>query len=167
MNTQKHLRKIMLLAILGATSGLTFAAGTASATIQVSATIGDSCSISAQPLSFGTYDQLQSAPTDASTTISVKCSNNVPASISLDNGNGGASSTRAMKYGVSDLNYALFSDAARTQNWGIGSEQLIVTGTGLSALDEKILTVYGRVPANQNSIGAGVYLDTITATISY
>lgn len=169
MKNPKQLRKILLLAALGSTSCLSFAAGTATTTFQVSATIADTCSIAALPLAFGAYDQLSLTPKDSTTTITVKCSLNVPATISLDNGlPSGNPSSRTMKQGSDELNYALFSDAARQQNWATTANEVVAfAGKGLGPADAASLTVFGRIPAGQNTIGKGSYLDTITATISY
>jgi spore coat protein U-like protein len=62
------------------------------------------------------------------------------------------------------LNYKLFRDSARTQNWGntVGTDTLISQGNG-SALQ---YSVFGQVPAGQ-TVNPGVYSDTIIATITY
>jgi spore coat protein U-like protein len=60
--------------------------------------------------------------------------------------------------------YQLFSNAARTQNWGnTAGTGVNGTGTG-SAVDH---TVYGRVPAQAVAPQAGAYSDTVTVTVVY
>ncbi len=168
MKTSKQLRKILLLAALGSTSCLSFAAGTASADFQVSATIGDTCTISALPLDFGQYDQLATTPKDSTTTITVKCSKSVPATIALDNGSSNITSSRSMRQGSEELFYALFSDAGHQQNWStLTGEVVAIIGSGLTPSDQRTLTVYGRIPPGQNAVSSGTYRDLITATISY
>ena len=139
-------------------------AATATATFQVSATVQATCLISANALGFGTYTGTQ---TDASTTISVTCSNGTSYSVGLDAGTAsGASVTTRQMGGPSGatLNYALYRDSGRSQNWGttIGTDTTSGTGNGSA----QTLTVYGRVPASQY-VTAGSYSDTITATITY
>ena len=62
------------------------------------------------------------------------------------------------------LSYALFSDSARTVNWGqtIGTDT--VTGTGNGSI--QAITVYGQAAAAQY-VAPGAYADTITATVTY
>jgi len=69
-----------------------------------------------------------------------------------------------MTSGTSVLKYALYSNSARTTNWGntVGTDTVSWTGTGST----QSLTVYGQIPGGQ-SPKPGSYLDTITATITY
>lgn len=62
------------------------------------------------------------------------------------------------------LGYKLFSNSARTINWGntVGADTVAGSGTGLA----QSLTVYGQIPAGQY-VKPGSYTDTITATITY
>jgi spore coat protein U-like protein len=62
------------------------------------------------------------------------------------------------------LGYSLFSDSARTVNWGqtVGTDTVTGTGNGTA----QALTVYGDVPAGQY-LAPGSYSDTITATVTY
>jgi spore coat protein U-like protein len=62
------------------------------------------------------------------------------------------------------LSYALFSDAARTVNWGQTISTDTVAGTGNGSA--QALTVYGDVAAAQ-FLAPGAYTDTITATVTY
>lgn len=146
---------------LGAKSAV---AATATTTFQVTATVQATCLISASALGFGTYTGVQ---TDATTTISVTCTNTTPYNVLLDPGTatGATVTTRKMKNGAALLGYALFSDSARTVNWGqtIGTDTP-VTGPGNGSAQS--LTVYGRVAAGQY-VTPGSYSDTITATVSY
>jgi spore coat protein U-like protein len=64
----------------------------------------------------------------------------------------------------STVPYTMFSDAARTANWGnSASDDVNGTGTG-SAVNH---TVYGRVPAQATAPEAGSYSDVVTVTITY
>ncbi|MBR0667019.1 spore coat U domain-containing protein [Roseomonas hellenica] len=139
-------------------------AATATGTFQVTATVQATCLISANPLAFGTYTGTQ---TDATTTLAVTCTNTTPYTVGLDAGTatGATVTTRRMTGPASAfLNYALFSDSARTINWGntVGTNTVAGTGSGAA----QTLTVYGRVPAAQ-FVAPGAYVDTITATITF
>jgi spore coat protein U-like protein len=66
--------------------------------------------------------------------------------------------------GGGTLNYALYRDTGRTNNWGstIGTDTQTGTGSGLI----QTLTVYGQVAAAQTPL-AGTYSDTVTVTLTY
>jgi spore coat protein U-like protein len=147
---------------LGIASTVANAATPATASIAVSATVQSNCIISAAPLAFGTYT---GALNDASSTVTVTCTNTTPYDVGLDKGLNGASVTaRQMKSGTTMLNYAIFSDTGRSTNWGstIGTDAVHGTGSGSS----QTLNVYGRISASQY-VTPGAYADTITATLSY
>ena len=62
------------------------------------------------------------------------------------------------------LNYAVYSNSARSSIWGNTVGSNVVAGTGLGTA--QVLTVYGRIPAAQYP-APGSYTDTITATLTY
>jgi spore coat protein U-like protein len=138
-------------------------AATANTTFAVTATVGATCSISAVPLAFGAYTQ---AIAQATSTITVNCTDTTPYNVGLDAGLtiGATVLTRAMSTVGGSLPYTLFTDAARTINWGntVGTDTQAGTGNG----GPQGLTVYGQVGAGQLVV-PGTYTDTITATISY
>lgn len=138
-------------------------AGNTTTTMLVSATVLTTCLVVATPLAFGVYSGAQA---DSTATITVTCTATSPWNIGLDPGtaSGATVSTRAMQFGSESLNYGLYRDASRSLNWGqtIGTDTLAGTGTGLPQIN----TVYGRVPAGQYP-SPGVYLDTITATLTF
>ncbi|MDR6502022.1 spore coat protein U-like protein [Burkholderia ambifaria] len=129
----------------------------------VTATVDATCQITATPLAFGAYAGTQ---TDATSTLSVTCSNTTPYNVGLDAGlaTGATVTSRAMTITGASLLYSLFQDAGRTTNWGntVGTDTVAGTGTGSA----QTLTVYGRVAAGQ-FVTPGAYTDTITATVTY
>ena len=143
------------------------AASTATNAFTVSATVQATCRVAATSLSFGTYTGLQ---TDATSTISITCTNTTPYNVLLNGGGdgegGGGSVTNRKMKGPSGatLAYGLYLDAERDDVWGntIGTNASIGTGNGAS----QALTVYGRVGAAQY-VRPGGYSDTVTATVSY
>lgn len=147
---------------------LTFAveAATTTTTFQVTATVGNSCSASATNQSFGNYDPLALAPTDATSTVSVQCTLGTTYDIGLDAGTGSGAtvSTRKMTKGADTLSYSLYRDVARLLVWGntVSSDTVPGVGTGLSVP----YVVYGRIPAGQN-VNSGSYVDTISVTINF
>jgi spore coat protein U-like protein len=140
---------------------------TTSAPFTVSANVVPSCFVTASDLDFGS-DSLLSSDLDATSTVSVTCALGQAYSLSLNEGTtpGGTTTTRLMKHGgsASTIPYMLFSDPARSQNWGnSASEDVNGTGTG-AAVNH---TVYGRVPGQPVAPEAGAYSDTITVTVTY
>jgi spore coat protein U-like protein len=126
-------------------------------------TIPPACTISANPMSFGSYS---GAVVNATATLSVKCTNTTPYNVGLSAGasTGATVTTRKMTGpGGALLNYSLYSNSTRTTNWG-NTAGSWVGGTGDGAA--QTLTVYGQVPANQSPT-AGSYTDTIIATVNY
>lgn len=138
-------------------------AATTNTTFAVTATVQASCSVSASALAFGTYSTAQ---LDATSTVTVTCSNTTPYTVGLDAGTstGATVTTRKMVNGANTLNYTLFNDAARTTNWGNTAPTNWVSGTGNGSA--QALTVYGRIPANQ-FVNPVAYNDTIAVTVTY
>lgn len=159
--------------IAGITLALLFATGssyaaTETTTFGVSATIADSCSVSASALAFGTIDPIANVDTDATTTIDVTCSNSTTYDVGLDAGttSGATVTARQMTDGAANtLDYSLYSEDTRTTNWGdtVGTDTVSGTGNGTA----QTLTVYGRVPSGQQTAVTGSYSDTITVTVTF
>jgi spore coat protein U-like protein len=142
-------------------------AATTTTTFPVTATVQTACSVSANPLNFGNYDPTSATPLDATTTLSALCTIGTSYTVGLNAGtaSGATVTTRRMTNGANTLNYALYRDAGRTNNWGNtpGTDTPPATTAPVGASS---LTVYGRVPAGQN-VPAGGYADTITVTLNY
>lgn len=135
---------------------------------------GQVCTVSATDMAFGNYDPFVGAPLDSTSTISVTCTRvgnrRVRYEIQLDTGQSGSYNPRAMTNGVSQLNYNLYRNAARTRIWGDGTSGTVVRRRrynlppgGMRTRNE---TVRGRVFAGQN-VTIGSYLDTITVTVIF
>ena len=131
----------------------------------VLATVTTSCYVNATTLDFGRVGLLSSAANSTS-TVSPQCTKGTPFNVGLNAGNtaGGTTTTRRMANGPTTISYKMFSDSARTVNWGntVGTDTVGGTGTGNS----QPLTIYGQVPV-QNSVAPGTYSDTVTATVTY
>jgi len=134
-------------------------------TFNVTATVIPACTVSATNLSFGSAGLLTSN-VDATSIVSVTCSNAAPYNVGLSAGSGtGATvAARKMSSGGSTITYSLYQNSARTTVWGttIGTDTETGTGTGSA----QNLTVYGRVPP-QTTPAPGAYSDTIIVTVTY
>ncbi len=159
----RHSRLAGLAALVVLGSAGSAHAATANSSMAVSATVQATCSITANPLAFGTYN---SGQLDAATTLAVSCTNTTNYSVGLDAGSGSGATvaTRKMANGGQTLNYAVYSDAARSALWGATVGTNTVAGTGIGA--SQTINVYGRIPAGQLPT-PGSYTDTVTATITY
>jgi spore coat protein U-like protein len=137
------------------------------AQFNVTATVLNSCAVSASDLAFGTYTAGSGSPLTASTTLLVTCTTSLPYTIALDGGTNTASvAARAMTDGAShNLSYGLYTSSAYTTLWGDGSGGTsTVAGNGSGSAQS--VTVYGRIPAAQFVV-AGSYSDRITVTVTY
>lgn len=126
--------------------------------------INPSCTISANPLNFGTVTAVTGLT--ATSNLSATCTLNGAYTLALNGGSvTGTVNARRMRLGAgpNTIDYQLYRDAARTLVWGNTAGSL-VTGTGTGAAQS--ISVFGRVPP-QGPKPPGVYSDTITATITF
>ncbi|HEX3116196.1 MAG TPA: spore coat U domain-containing protein [Bradyrhizobium sp.] len=168
-----RLLTIVSASIAFAASGSTIVqAATATANMAVQLTVTASCTINAATLDFGNATLLATL-IDATTTLSVTCTNTTPYSIGLDNG-ANFSSTRRMRQGATAnyIGYAIYTDSARTNAWTTASSSTACTsanscflGTGNGSAQS--ISVYGRVPALGTAPTPGSYTDTVTMTVTY
>lgn len=136
------------------------------------------CTVSATPMAFGSYDTLSSSAVQVNSTVTVSCVTilslllQIPYTIAL----GPSSTSGTMSRGMagpsgSQLQYNLYTSAARSTVWGNGSggSQTVagsVTPAILSVGVVRSHTVYGTVPALQ-AVRPGSYLDSILVTVDY
>jgi len=100
-------------------------------------------------LNFGVYDPLATSDYTAATSFGIKCSKNAAYTVGLSAGNGvGATDTARTLANGSEavMNYAIYSDSARTKNWGVSTNA--ATGSGLSTLASNQSTTAAIVLAN-------------------
>lgn len=131
-------------------------AATATSNLSVTATVTKNCGITTTPIAFGNVDVTSGLAVDATGTLSVTCTSGTPWTLSGP----GSVATRSMVNGARTLNYNLYSDSSRQTAWadGVGG-----TGNGLAQTS----TLYARIPANQTSVTAGSYSETVVVTVTY
>jgi len=139
-------------------------AATATGSLAISANVLASCTVVGSAIAFGAYTQ---AVVNQTGSITVLCTNGTAYNVGLDAGTGTGSTVTTRKMsatGGGSLNYSLYRDSGRTNNWGttIGTDTQTGTGSGLL----QTLTVYGQIPASQTPL-AGAYSDTVTVTLTY
>lgn len=142
-------------------------AATTTTTFAVTATVQPSCTVSATPLAFGSYNPLSATPLDATSTITVNCTTGTSYTVGLNAGgtSGATVTTRQMLLSTNALNYTLYRDTGRTNNWG-NTPGTDTPAAALATTTAAALTVYGRIPALQN-VPAGNYTDSVTVTVNY
>lgn len=163
INKNRFVAASVAAAVLASSTPACFAA-TASGTLTISASVVASCTVVGSAIAFGAYTQTVVNQTG---TITVLCTNGTAYNVGLDAGTGTGASVSNRKMSASGggtLNYALYRDSARSNNWGstIGTDTVTGTGSGLT----QTLTVYGQIPASQTPL-AGSYSDTVTVTLTY
>lgn len=145
-------------------------AGSSSGSLQVTATVLSACVVTGGTLPFGSLDPVTtSGAVNASTTLSVQCSNSTAYTVALDAGlNAGGTanfSSRRLSNGSGTIDYQLYRDSARSIVWGDGTaSSSTVTGTGNGSAQS--LTVYGRIPA-LGTAAPGAYTDTVTILVTF
>ncbi len=141
--------------------------------------LAQTCSFSVSDVSFGSVDSLSGAAADSSGTVTASCFSgiltNVRVCLNINAGSGGSTSgTRHMlNTALDQLDYNLYSDAARTTPWGsrempsLGSP-VSIDFTQLLGTVEQTRTIYGRVLANQQAAPTGTYASTFSgAEVSF
>ena len=161
-------RTLLSLAVLSLISVPAFA-GSATANLNVTASVSAVCTISTVTVAFGAYDPVvTNAATDlnGTGTLTVACTKGAAATIDLGVGNNLSGGSRRMGSGVDFLNYARFKDAARTQVWGTGMTGGTTLTYNSASKASTNITVYGKVPQAQD-VTVGSYSDVVVATINY
>ena len=148
--------KIVCLA--AAVAALVSAAGRAEA----------ACTVSTTSANFGTYDVFSASANASTATITYRCGNaDKDILITLSQGSSPTFTPRTLRNGTEVLQYNLYRDAAFSTIWGDGT-----SGTATYTLknppnsQDVILTVYGRIPAQQD-VAVGSYADALIVTINF
>lgn len=135
------------------------------------------CQVSANPVSFGTYNPITATPRDSTGRVSVSCTNSPPGGtvsvsyrVRLGSGSAGSFAPRQLGSGPNRLNYNLYSNTGRTNVWGDGTSGTVtVTGSfnvQVNRTRSRNHSVYGRIPALQDP-AAGSYTDSIVVTLEF
>lgn len=166
MLMKRHITAAVLTALAGLSS-TDLADANATGTFAVSITIVGTCTLTTNPLAFGTVSTGTSNAANASATLSVTCPTGLPYNIGLQSVNaGGSGGGGTMKSGTFTLAYNLYQNSTDTQPWGntVGTNTVALTGTNAPQTE----TVYGQVTqANANAATAASYTDTVTVTVFY
>jgi spore coat protein U-like protein len=172
---QKLLTSAIAIALIGGpiastADAATYSNGTATATFLVSLTLQANCTISANPLSFGTNGVLTTA-LNQQTTVAVDCTNTTPYNVGLDGGTvSGSTVTNRLLAGTASGNttttvgFQLYQDSGHTTVWGNTQGTNTVGGTGTGSVQP--ISVYGQIPI-QATPRPDTYQTTVTATVYF
>jgi len=165
------MRKILYTIGLAALMSSAALAGSASNTFTSNATVASVCLIQSATLNFNTVATVAlSAATQSTTTISVACTNGMPApNITMTKGTNGtgtdAAPVRHLKNTVTTdlLTYHLYSDSGYSTEWTNTNVLFPTTPDGTY----QTMTVYGQVDGAQHSVPAGSYTDAVTVSVVF
>jgi spore coat protein U-like protein len=131
-----------------------------------------SCTVSADPMSFGAFSPL-AGPVEAVGAIDVDCIGLTTSldsiSIELSTGISGSYAPRQLRSGPNSLAYNLYTDPARTIVWGDGtqgSSPRVVQNQLSLLMWSTTAPVYGRVQSSPLA-PPGAYSDTIIVTVEW
>src|SRR2546428_3479950 len=144
-------------------------AAVSTANLNVTASVGASCTITTLAVAFGSYDPVGanlSAPLSGTGTVTVSCTRGAAATIDLGNGSDFGSAARRMSSGSDFLGYGLYKDSARTQVWGSGMAGGTMTSYFALTKGATAFTVYGGVPQGQGE-SVGRYRRSLLGSNNY
>jgi spore coat protein U-like protein len=123
------------------------------------------CTITATPVSFGSYDVFSSSDLVTTGSISYSCRGFAwTLSVSLSKGGAPNNNPRRMASGRNHIDYNLYLDAAHTQIWGDPNPNQYSRFWVWN--ESGTLPVYGLIPAGQD-VPVGSYNDFVVATINF
>ena len=146
-------------------------AATKTTSMGVTASLNDTCRVSATALTFAPYVAGSGAVTGNS-TVTVRCSNGAIFLVGLGAGYtaGTTQTQRLLASGAHTLQYNLYDSNTYTTVWGDGTGGTVVyVGVSTGFASTVALTVYGKVPdsAPNKAVPPGTYSDTILVVLQY
>lgn len=137
--------------------------------LSTTATVTANCAVSTTAVAFGNVDVTSGANVDGTGGLSVTCTNGTAwtAAANVGSGTGATLTVRKMANGANLLNYALYTNDARSTVWGTAADATTVKYAGTGTGSAQANTIYGRVPSGQTTLPAGSYADTVTVTVAF
>ncbi len=159
------MKKIIILAITVlafAVAGKEVMAATATGTLDVTASVANSCTVnSTANVAFGVYDPTSTTDNTAGGGNFVfRCVKNTPFSLHI------ARTNTMNDGGPNNLTYDLYSDVGRTTAWATAAAADPAGESPAASNAAKTRNIYGKIPALQD-VPAGSYSETVTVTVTY
>lgn len=130
-----------------------------------------SCTLTTGGVIFSPYNSQTKAQVDGTGTITVTCTGTLAtntSSLHLGGGNANSCTARQMRTGANNLGYQIFKDAARADRFCTGGDRLQLANFDFTSgqPQTQIVTLYGRVTANQNpAYTPSTYTDSLEASV--
>jgi len=157
-------RSAFVAAALLASAAGPVIAGSATSTLGVRVVVQPSCSVSGATLDFGSYTSGQAGDLGGFTQIAYSHCAPGQLRFQLDGGSSGSTTARKLGNGSGgQLNYGIFRDSARAQNFGQGTDARLLT---VDVSGSGNVSVYGKIPGGQVA-AAGTYTDTVVITMDF
>ncbi len=157
-------RSAFVAAALLASAAGPVIAGSATSTLGVRVVVQPSCSVSGATLDFGSYTSGQAGDLGGFTQIAYSHCAPGQLRFQLDGGSSGSTTARKLGNGSGgQLNYGIFRDLARAQNFGQGTDARLLT---VDVSGSGNVSVYGKIPGGQVA-AAGTYTDTVVITMDF
>jgi spore coat protein U-like protein len=164
-------RLFIVAAFLCAAALVPAGASAQTAALAVSANVNASCTISTNPVAFGTYDPilvniLPANTLDATGGVVIACTKNSAPKVSLGLGSHAAGAVRQMLGPTAPdlLAYELYQPGGFTTVWGTGAAEY--TPAVAPSKAARTLTVNGRIAGGQD-VAVGAYTDSVVATVHF
>ena len=149
--------------------------------VSCSLSYAQSCTVTPANGAYGAVDILAGTAVDTTTTFTISCSGTsnqtVRACVELSPGQTNVAGQRRLASGTYRLVHELYADPARATIWGSWGASTTMYGLypfgqtvdvdlNSSGSGSALLTVYGRISANQQTAGPGSYIWTMTTAPS-
>ena len=148
-------------------------AGSATANLNISATVSSNCTISTSAVAFAYDPVVANSASGADVTgtggVTVQCTKGDTHAVSLNFGQNVITTTqRRVKSGLNYLNYNLYTDNTYATLWGDGTSltQTVSFGPFTSSATAITSTVFGKMLKGQDA-PIGSYTDTVIATVNF
>lgn len=133
------------------------------------------CSVSSPGLAFGSYQPFTTSALTSNASVSIACTGIVGGgsySLALGPtavGPGDRISTRylANPSGGDFMAFNVYTDASHSIVWGDSTAGSMLGGNIAVGDSNQLLTVYGRIPAGQNTLKTGSFSGGMTVTLTY
>ncbi len=137
-------------------------AGSNSANMTVQATVVANCTVTANPLTWTSFDTVTGSGADTNTTLSIACTKGAVPTVQMGLGQN-ASTTRNMKNGANLLAYDIYTSTAYDTVWNATNTVALPAAPSKAA---RPMNVYGRIAA-ANDVPSGSYSDLVVATVNF
>jgi len=137
---------------------------------------GYNCNLTTYNINFGTFYPYDVTFTSTIGTVQVTCTantgnTNVQYTLRFSAGGSGNYSGRLAYNGVKTISYNLYKNSSFTQILGTGSSNTYTFSNSYPLAGNQSRThtfsIYGKVPVQPLAVPGFVYVDTITATLTY